>query len=76
MKQVAIAIDQLLNAIFGGYADETLSARVYRNRNRSWWWAMWLKIIDCIFFWQKAHCFESHNSELNRLHLPKNYRKD
>ena len=75
MKQVAIAIDQLINTVFGGYADETLSARVYRNRDNSWWWAMWVYIIDSLFFWQNAHCLVSYNSEMTRKQLPKKYRK-
>ena len=29
LKQVRIAIDQLLNALLGGYADESLSSRAY-----------------------------------------------
>lgn len=74
MKQVAIAFDQLLNALMGGWADETLSARVWRNRNRSWWWKMWLKIIDSIFYWQTNHCFQSHISEIERSQLPRYYR--
>ncbi len=37
MKQVAIAIDQLLNALLGGWADETLSARMWRHRGLPWW---------------------------------------
>ena len=32
MKQIAIAFDQLINAVLGGYADETLSARAHRMR--------------------------------------------
>lgn len=74
MRQVAIAIDQLINTLFGGYADETLSARVYRNRDNSWWWAMWHSIINGIFFWQDDHCQESHYSEIYRKHLPRLYR--
>lgn len=31
MMQTAIAIDQLLNALLGGFADETLSARAWRE---------------------------------------------
>lgn len=73
MKQVAIAVDQLLNTLFGGYADETISARVYRNRNNSWWWAFWLRTIDTVFFWQEEHCRKSALAELNRKHLPRAY---
>jgi hypothetical protein len=39
LKQVLIALDQLLNTLFKGYADETLSSRAYRlrvERGRVW----------------------------------------
>ena len=29
--QLLIAADQLINALLGGYPDETLSSRIYRN---------------------------------------------
>lgn len=73
MKQIAIAADQFFNAILGGYADETISARLYRNRNRSWWWRFWHKAVNLVFFWQPAHCFEAYISEVNRKQLPKEY---
>lgn len=34
LKQLLIAIDQVLNALLGGMADETLSARAHRQRLR------------------------------------------
>lgn len=34
MKQFLIALDQLVNVMLGGQADETLSARAWRNRDR------------------------------------------
>lgn len=33
LKQIAIAFDQLLNAMLGGMADETLSARAHRTQS-------------------------------------------
>lgn len=48
MKQVLIAIDQLANAIIGGWADETLSSRAWREDRRRL-----VVVIDCIFFWEK-----------------------
>lgn len=53
--QVLIALDQLVNAILGGWADETISARAYRlaERNRSAKeWGPWRIIeaaIDLLF---------------------------
>lgn len=31
LKQVLIAFDQLINALLGGWADETLSSRAWRH---------------------------------------------
>lgn len=32
--QVMVAVDQLVNTLLGGWADETLSARAYRHAKR------------------------------------------
>lgn len=72
MKQVLIAIDQLLNTLCFGYADETLSARAYRLRNDGWFWQY--KMINMVFFWQYDHCEGSYLSELERRQLPVEYR--
>ena len=36
-KQVLVALDQLVNALFGGWADETLSSRCWRKRDKTGW---------------------------------------
>lgn len=72
-KQVAIAIDQLLNTLFGGFADETLSARAYRMSDKKRRWLIVQRWIDGVFFWQKYHCFNSYINEVKRKHLPKEY---
>lgn len=72
-KQILIAIDQLINTLWGGWADETISARLWRNQNNSWWWAFWLKAVNTLFFWQNNHCRGAYNSELRRKQLPKEY---
>lgn len=72
--QVAVAFDQLVNTLMGGYADETLSARAWRHHlDGSRTWPRW--IIDHLFFWQKNHCKEAYESELLRKQLPDIYRK-
>lgn len=72
--QVAVAFDQLLNTLLGGYADETLSARAWRHHlDGSRTWPRW--IIDHLFFWQTNHCKEAYESELLRKQLPDIYRK-
>jgi hypothetical protein len=75
VKQIAIALDQLLNALCGGWADETLSARVYRNRNNSSWWRFWYRALNALFFWQPDHCLGAFFSETHRKQLPKIYRR-
>lgn len=79
---VLIAIDQLLNALLGGNADETLSSRTYRRGRanlRQWqedlpfkwrWLVAWLVIdvLFIVFFWQTRHCEKSFDAELKRKH--------
>lgn len=74
MKQVAIAIDQLLSTLPSGWADETLSARMWRHRGLPWWReARWL--VDKIFWRQRNHCYQSFVSELQRHQLPEDYQE-
>ena len=69
LAQVLIALDQLANAICGGWADETLSSRAYRESPRV------EKFINALFFWDKDHCYESYVSEQLRTQLPPELRK-
>ncbi|WP_107725917.1 hypothetical protein [Neisseria weaveri] len=71
--QVAISADQLLNAVLGGFADETLSSRIYRNstladkpRRR---WRAAKCAVNALFFWQADHCRGAYNSERVRRHM-------
>lgn len=72
-RQVLIAFDQLINARLGGWADETFSARCWRNR-RIKKYAILTKVIDTLFFWQYDHCRLAYESEVKRSHLPVYYR--
>lgn len=75
LTNIAIAFDQLLNTLLGGRADETLSARAYRMREkkqRVWGWTA--DAIDALFFWQDGHCESAYISEIERKHLPQEYR--
>jgi len=68
-----LALDQLFNAILGGYPDESLSARAFRwhrNGKRSWP----RKIINAMFFWQADHCRSAHHCEVELRHMPPEYR--
>ena len=73
---VAIAFDQLVNAICCGYPDETLSARSWREQRRyAIYW------IDRLFRWDKDengnfnHCESSYWHEMERKDLPAEYRE-
>ena len=73
--QVLIAIDQLANALFGGYADETLSSRAHRMRQKGQtYWRWTAGFIDMLFFWQEGHCEAAWHSEMKRLQLPPHMR--
>lgn len=76
-KQVLLAIDQLINVVFfHGYADETLSARAYRNAAQGILkWVRGRNVIDAIFFWEKQHCYNAYLTEVARLHMPAAYRR-
>ena len=68
-KAVLIAFDQLINALFGGWPDETLSSRAWRmsvDGVRDWPRAL----IDGLFFLEKNHCRESYESERLGRQLP------
>ena len=61
-KNLLIAVDQLVNALIGGWPDETLSSRCYRwarDGVRAWP----RKLVDGLFFWQREHCKSSYESE-------------
>lgn len=72
--QNLIAVDQLLNALLGGMADETLSSRAYRAEVKGRIFGkIFRPLIDALFFFDKDHCFKSYLSELNRRHLPREF---
>ena len=64
LKQVAVAVDQLVNAALGGWADETLSSRAYRTNPKL------EKVINTLFWFDKDHCYESYVSEQIRNQFP------
>lgn len=72
--QIAVALDQLVNTVFGGYADETISSRSHRAYvagKRKWT----RNVINAMFFWQKDHCKEAYESEMDRSQLPPEMRE-
>ena len=58
--EVFCALDQVVNAVLGGYADETISARSFRlgskAKARGTWdqWRVTWVIADWLFLWQDA----------------------
>jgi hypothetical protein len=81
-EQTFIAADQLVNAALGplfswtiGWADETLSARAWRCRDKPWGRVM-RPVIDLLFVWQgPGHCRRAYETEIARRNLHPEYRQ-
>ena len=74
VKRVFIGIDQLVNALCGGWPDETLSSMAWRWHTdgvRHWPYY----VIETLFFFDKNHCRESFESERLGRQLPPELRK-
>jgi len=71
---ILIAIDQLVNTLFGGWADETISARSWRLDGTARRWSIARRVIDGLFFFQKDHCMNAYNSEMLRMQIAPEYR--
>lgn len=74
-RKLLIAFDQLINAYFKGWPDETLSSRAWRwqkNKNRSWP----CRVIDTIFFFEPEHCRKSYENERNGRQSPPELRPE
>ena len=74
LKQIAIAIDQLINALIGGYADETLSSHAYRLHRDNRLFGFMRHVLDTLFWFDADHCRESFLAERTKLQLPPEYR--
>lgn len=74
IRQVLLSIDQAGNALLGGNADETISARAYRlgvvRGSNPWAWIA--KGIDAVF--GAGHSQASYEAELKREKAPREYR--
>lgn len=76
IKNVLIGLDQTANCLIRlsdgwGKPDEMLSARAWRLRKRHPWLR---RTIDGLFFWDKDHCLECYQIELQRKQQPSEYR--
>lgn len=74
LSQIPIAIDQLINTFFGGWADETISSVAWRKQHEGKKWVLLRCLVDCLFFWQTDHCKTAYESELERRQLPQELR--
>lgn len=76
--QILVALDQLGNAMLGGWADETLSARAYRaDRDGKVLGRIFRPMFDWVFERladEQDHCARAHASEVGLSHLPPAYR--
>lgn len=76
LKRVGIGIDQTANCVVKlsdgwGHPDEMLSARAWRLRKQHPMLHVW---IDHLFFWDKDHCKECYEIEMERKQLPEEYK--
>lgn len=75
LLQILIAVDQLVNTLLGGYADETLSARAWRTEQKGRWFGrIFRPLIDHILFFDPQHCYSSYVAEQQRRQFPPEYR--
>ena len=73
LLQAAIWIDQGINVLLGGMADETLSARAHRDGKIMG--KVFMPLIDLLFFWQgPGHCKNAYIKEFERKNYPEEYR--
>lgn len=76
LLNVLIALDQLVNALVGGYPDETISASCWiGERQGKIIPSIMRPVVDLIFRpFGPDHCRLAYESEVNRLQLPNTYR--
>lgn len=80
LVQLFLSVDQFLNVLLLGYADETLSARAWRAYDKDRVFGRIFKpLIDVLFVWQKqpndrGHCYNAWLREAARHSLPPEYR--
>lgn len=75
LLNIAIAVDQMANAVLRGAPDETLSSRAHRMQlkgHRYWGWTA--TAINLLFFWEADHCRAAHESEQRRTQLPRSFK--
>lgn len=76
-----IALDQMTYVILtlgAGSPDETLSAAAWRTEQDGKFWGVVMRpVIDLLFLaFERNHCKTAFESELNRKHLPAEYKQN
>ena len=74
LYRIGVAVDQLANALLGGFEDEMLSARAFRLQHSCKRWMWMRRFIDAVFFWETRHCWHSYQTEKLRKQSPGDYR--
>lgn len=75
LVQILIWIDQGVNVIFFfGYADETISCRCYRQRDKLRWQILMFLVDTIALPLQAEHCKRAYESEKLGLQLPNSMR--
>ena len=64
-----LAVDQLVNVVFLGQPDETISSRAWRCKDSNSFWKHFHNFINILFFFQKDHCYKAYLAELERKHI-------
>jgi hypothetical protein len=71
---VLVALDQMINALLGGWADETISSRAYRMKDSGTAWRLVHGGINLLLFIQPDHCRIANDYERNRWQMPPDLR--
>jgi len=70
------ALDQLVNALFAGWCDETMSSHAYRLWRDGKPWGVLMRVYDALFAWQPqqpgviGHCHGAYLKEQQRYQMP------
>lgn len=72
--RVLIAFDQFVNTLLGGMPDETISAKLWRLKDRQPYKVL-RYLVDKLFWFDKDHCRTSYESEIKKTQLPEEYNK-
>lgn len=77
LLNVLIALDQLVNALIGGYPDETLSASAYIGEQQGRLLPRFFRpAIDFLFRpFERNHCRNAYLAEVKGLQMPRSLRE-